>query len=196
MSLSSTFNVTNDGPDYVYVDIQLFNLASNTTLPPALVYQSTRSSPFLYNSQNYEFSIIRFTVDGSFTIPVFVPVIVPSQPDPDLTIYQVGMSYGDTEVSQSVIWQPQNLAPAPLAPSQTSNQLQAQSPYYQATSYQWLPILVQTAFSSCFQKLAAAYGGTLPSYTTPDGETIAATAPIFSFDVDTGLATIFTMQAA
>lgn len=194
MSISSSLNVQSDDVDFVYVDLQLYNIASNKTLPPALVYQSTRTTPFLYNSSQWEFSIIRFSLDST-TLPVFIPVIVPNQPDPDLTIYEVGLSYGDTYINQSVIWAPQNLAPTPVPPSQTANLLQSVSPYYQATSYQWLPRLVQQAFNTCFDRLVKAYPGQLPYYYTEEGA-VAATAPIFSFDIDNGLATIFTMAAA
>ncbi|MFN9910612.1 MAG: phage minor capsid protein, partial [bacterium] len=71
----------------MYYDIQISNINNNDTLPPVLNFIETRNNPFLYESDKYYMSIIRFSLDTP-NLPVFIPTIQPSpNTDINLTIY-------------------------------------------------------------------------------------------------------------
>ena len=50
-------------PEKLYYDIQISNINNNDTLPPVLNFIETRNNPFLYESDKYYMSIIRFSLD-------------------------------------------------------------------------------------------------------------------------------------
>ena len=80
-----------DTGDNVYYDVVITNLETIDQNPPTLYFNETRNTPFVYDPESYYLSIIRFTLDTP-TLPIFIPVIQPNQPDRDLTIYSVTLS--------------------------------------------------------------------------------------------------------
>jgi hypothetical protein len=48
--------------------------------------------PFLKNSQDYFCSVVRFTLQTSNSLPVFIPDILTGQDDVDKTVYAISMS--------------------------------------------------------------------------------------------------------
>ena len=160
--------------DIIYADMLVANAASSTTAPPQLKFSETRSSPILTRSEDYELSVVRFTVDSTqATVPVLIPLIQVGQSDPDLTVYSVTLQYtynGFDYISQSFVqWSPQDAsAPVPLGPSQTGSGLQDifSSTYYYCFSYNYFTYLVfiaiRTAYTDLVGQVTAA-GGSLPT---------------------------------
>jgi len=66
----------NSLPSQVYYDVQVSNFGNATTKPNPFHYNDTRNSPYLYNPEGYELSIIRFSIDTG-GVPVFIPEIQP-----------------------------------------------------------------------------------------------------------------------
>lgn len=82
------------GPDIIYVNVGAINSNSNTdTLasPPRIAqFTETRSVPILEDASAWDYSIIRFNLDGcGALLPLWIPQIVTGQSDINLTVYQV-----------------------------------------------------------------------------------------------------------
>jgi hypothetical protein len=174
--------------DKVYLDLVITNLDTTTKAPPTLYYNQTRNSPIIANPEDYYLSIIRFTLDTP-TLPIFLPEIQPNQPDLNLTIYSVSLSWTNpatgityTQV-EYIIFAPQDLSSAvPQPPSQTSTGLQDNSSgYYYIYTFQYWIYLINQTFATCFTNLAtqvALAGAVLPT----------TNAPIMTFDTNTQIA--------
>lgn len=143
-------------PENVYYDLVITNLYSSRTVPPVLYFNEIRNSPLIQCAGDYRLSILRFQLDTQ-TIPVFAPIIQPSQPDINKTIYSVTMSYMGVDSDQTfLIWEPQDSASAiPPAPSSTANGFQVSSTgYYNAYNYQWFIYLVTQTLANALTNLA------------------------------------------
>jgi hypothetical protein len=82
-------------PDKIYYDIQISNIDDIDTLPPVLNFIETRNNPFLYESDKYYMSIIRFSLETP-NLPVFIPTIQPApNTDINLTIYSVTLQWSN-----------------------------------------------------------------------------------------------------
>ena len=147
-----------NNPDKVYYDINIANVLSQTSQPPIVSFKEQRQNAFINNSGDYYFSIIRFQVDTN-TLPLFVPEIQPNQPNINLTVYSITLSYLGTDFQVDVIWNPQNaFARQPSPPDQTYNKLQDNSTgYYYAFNYTYVIQLIQAAFDSAHASLIAAF---------------------------------------
>lgn len=136
-------------PDIIYYNASIINNTTddqttegNAFYDPLVKFNETRSQPIIRDASQYQFSIIRFVVNGpNKDLPLFIPAIqsFTGQTDPNLTEYGVGISAlveitllagGTVKVGLAnpityVSWIPevQNnvLAPVPNPPS---------SPYY------------------------------------------------------------------
>ena len=175
-----------DNPDKIYYDIQISNVLSQTTLPPAIDFSERRQNAFVACSGDYYFSIVRFQVDTN-TLPVLIPEIQPNQADVDLTGYSVTLTYLNFEVQKYLRWSPQNVfLPPPSAPNQTFNKLQDNSTgYYYCYNYTFFCFLVQTALNEAFTDLQALAGAPLAT----------AHAPTFIWNTDTNIAGIYAETA-
>jgi hypothetical protein len=177
--------VNNSNPNLVYLDVLCSNIQSNTTAPPVLQYQETKSAVFLHRAGDYEMTILKFQL-SSRTLPLITPVIEPSSTNPNETIYKLTLTYtysGTTYSStQTVIYQPQ-ISSIPV-PSKVANQQQDNSlTYYNVYSYQWWLSLINTTFETALTDLntqVTTAGGTLPN----------TNAPIITFDSQTRLCTL------
>ena len=70
-------------PYHIYVDLDAVNNDFSSASPPALRFEETRDYPFLNgDSAEYFCSIVRFSIQTSNSLPVFVPQM-------DLTLTQV-----------------------------------------------------------------------------------------------------------
>ena len=151
-------DLENSLPSQVYYDVQVSNFGNETTRPNPFHFNDTRNTPYLYNPEGYELSIIRFSVDTG-SVPVFIPEIQPDQPDRDLTVYKVSLSYFDgtntTYGNANVMWRPQDLTVSkPIPPSESSNKLQDNtSGYYNCYSFSWFVELVQQAYLDALNNL-------------------------------------------
>ena len=97
---------TNDDPDYVYYNADIIN---NTTadqlatgeavLDPNIVFNEQRDAPILKDISKYNFSIVRFTMNGAnLDLPLFIPSIREGtgQLNPNLTNYGLAVPYQQT----------------------------------------------------------------------------------------------------
>ena len=182
----------NSLPSQVYYDVQVSNFGNATTKPNPFHYNDTRNSPYLYNPEGYELSIIRFSIDTG-GVPVFIPEIQPNQPDRDLTVYKVSLSYFDGSTTfygnADIIWRPQDLSVSkPIPPSESKNKLQDNNGgYYNCYAYSWFVELVQKAYVDAFLDLFINLGGTLPE---SDNKTEDLKLPIIYWDTEANKAII------
>jgi hypothetical protein len=166
-------------PDKIYYDIQISNIDDIDTLPPVLNFIETRNNPFLYESDKYYMSIIRFSLETP-NLPVFIPTIQPApNTDINLTIYSVTLQWSNpkntTQIftsQQFIRYTPQsNIATLPPNPTQTENGLQYNAgSYYNIYNYQYFIYLINNAFSSAYQELLTQItdaGLVLPSNYSP-----------------------------
>jgi len=191
----SQFNVVKNAsnPDQVYFDVTVSNFQSTTTVPPIFYYNEQRTLPFISVPEDYYLSILRFTVETG-SVPVLIPSIQPNQPDRDLTIYSVGLTYdylGTTYSAQEfVTWSPQDKsADVPPPPNQTSNKVQVNDTgYYNCYSYTYFLARIGLAYEAAFATLdgiITGLGGALPTIHPPylNWDTTSASAQMIA-DVD------------
>ena len=77
-------------PTHIYLNLDVVNNSTTTAQP--LVFNETRTMPFLSNSENYFCSVVRFTLQTSNSLPVFIPDILTGQDNVDRTVYAISMS--------------------------------------------------------------------------------------------------------
>ena len=171
-------------PDLLYYDIQITNIENQNSKPPVLTFIETRNNPFIYDTNQYEMSVIRFVLDTP-NLPVFIPTIQPApNTNINLTIYSVSLQWSNpvapfqTFTQQTYItYIPQSLvAEIPPPPTLTENGLQFNAgQYYYIYNYQYFIYLINNAFITCFNALnAQVVGAGLVLPTTH--------APVMSFD--------------
>ena len=85
-------------PTHVYLNLDVVNNSTTTAQP--LVFNETRNMPFLTNSENYFCSVVRFTLQTSNSLPVFIPDILTGQSDSDKAVYAITMSL--TQITTNV----------------------------------------------------------------------------------------------
>jgi hypothetical protein len=171
-------------PDYVYYNATIINnrtdlnnnLAGFVADPPVR-FLETRDVPIIKDASKYNFSIIRFTMNGpNKDLPLFIPVIrtgaanpgTPMTPsDVNLTIYSVSLqvTVGGTTYTETtpIIYVPETQNPffAPVPELPNSGQLVSQdvsTRYYWVYTYSHWLTLVNTAFSTCMAALKTAAG--------------------------------------
>jgi hypothetical protein len=179
--------------DQIYFDVTVTNTQSTTTVPPIFYYNEGRTIPFVLNPEEYNLSILRFTVDTG-TLPVFIPVIQSNQANVNLTIYSVTIQYtdpvsGDVFTSQQFIeWIPQDASiPVPPAPNATPNGQQiVETGYYNCYSYSYWCYLVDVAMSDAFDAVVAQALAHVPAVTVP-----AQYAPVMTWDTSSSSASLF-----
>ena len=144
-----------DLPEKLYYDVLVSNLLNKTTVPPQLIFNQTRSTPYLKKPDEYLMSIVRWTLDTQ-SLPIFRPTIKPDSEDVNETIYSITLEYNGKFFKKFINFEPQNEAiQAPVAPKFQPNQLQDNTnSYYDIYSYSYWIYLVNEAFKSCFEGLA------------------------------------------
>jgi hypothetical protein len=201
-----TFSGGYDGdtdPDYIYYNATIINNRTDVNnnlsgwrFDPAIRFLETRDVPIIKDASKYNFSIIRFTMDGpNKDLPLFLPVIRtgavanPTQ-DVNLTIYSVslrltltGAGAGTYTYTQPIIYSPEtqdtNVAPVPAASTTVSGQDVSTRYYWVYTYGHWLS-LVNQAF-------AGALAGIQALVTAAGGPTLATTAPVMTWNPTTRL---------
>jgi hypothetical protein len=94
----SSMQMDND-PATLYYNCTIVNTASaeDPVSYPLVRFQENRTTPYISNVEDYEFSIVRFTMDGpGKLLPMFIPSVVIGQNDRDLTIYTIGIGFNKT----------------------------------------------------------------------------------------------------
>jgi hypothetical protein len=147
MSRSYISNWQSEGssadPDLIYYNASIINnttddsVDGNAVLDPPVKFNETRAQPIIRDASQYQFSIVRFVINGANKdLPLFIPSIQSStgQTDVDLTEYGLGISIGSLPIKGGtsaflnlapsltyIRWTPENknpiLAPKPLPPS-------------------------------------------------------------------------------
>jgi len=148
--------------DHEYIDVYSINANSISSLPVPVQFTQTRNVPFLYKPEDYYLSVVRFQIDTN-TLPVFTCSIQYNQPNLNLSIYSVTLSWTNPvapfqQFNQQtfITWAPQDLAsPIPRPPSLTDDKFQDNSGgYYYAYNYTYFLQIVNAAFSVCFASLS------------------------------------------
>jgi hypothetical protein len=74
---------------HVYMNLDVVN--NSSTEPKRLVFNMTRTIPFLSNAEDYFLTVARFNLQTSNSLPVFIPDIQTGQSNPDITVYQIAL---------------------------------------------------------------------------------------------------------
>jgi Sputnik minor capsid protein V18/19 len=117
-------------------------------------------------------SIVRFSLD-TFSLPVYIPEISPSQSDPNQMIQTVTLEYydGSNYFSSGAVhlsWvNVDQTKPTPIPPSQTSNGFQAETPYYFCYDFEHVLTLVNTALTTAFNAIIVLNPAKLASQQAP-----------------------------
>lgn len=179
---------TAESPSYVYYNCDIINNRTddiNQSLlaspDPQVRFNETRDTALIKDSSQYEFSIIRFTMNGANRdLPLFIPNIQTGQTDVNRTTYSTAISYQQSwntnlgVISFNIAPQPTFVAYVP----ETQNAVLAPTPrpptveqdlstrYYWVYTYQhWLNLVNATLLASHqslftqFQAAWAAYPG-------------------------------------
>lgn len=194
--------VDNNGdPDIVYYNADIINSKDYNSISinddPLITFQECRNVPIIRNARNYEFSIIRFQINGAGkNLPLMMPQIQLGQSDINLTTYTFGMSLTKTisataktfYVSAPVIYAPENKTYGSIVNGQLPNppikQQDVTTDYYFVYTYEHWVNLVNKTFQSIFASLqilvTSAGGGALTSF-----------CPYMTYEPSTGLFNIF-----
>lgn len=188
-------------PDFLYYNLSIINnrtvdIAGGDNDPP-VIYNETRSTPLLNDASKYDFSIVRFAINGpSLNMPLFIPQIQIGQSDEDLTVYSITLELSgtydvlgtptqvDLSSQQYIMWEPEYTnEEVPKPPLET--QEIATSKYYWTSSYShWLK-LVNKAFSDAMADIDAQLQALYPSVS------VVTEAPYMLRDPGSNLFSIF-----
>jgi hypothetical protein len=215
---------TVDLPDYIYYNADIINAGSSdtgvATPDPQIRFNETRDSALVRDASQYNFSIIRFTMDGAnLDLPLFIPQVQLGEAEGEdftnLTVYGVALPFqqsfhtaeGDVTITVTpdenfVIYESETLntrlAPVPRRPTTIAGQ-DVSSRYYWVYTYQHWIDLVNTALNTASQNtwtqfgvLWTALGSATPNpYLTYDSWLSAMTPPQIVYDPTTYLMTIY-----
>jgi hypothetical protein len=186
--VSTIINEMEESPDVVYLDVVVSNINSGSSSNYAKVfaeYNEARTIPYLFNPNEYYGAVVQFTLDNTDT-PLLEAQIEPDQSNANLTIYNVGLSYGASNIVVPITYVPQNAtAVEPLPPSAFPNGIQDNSTgYYDIFSYNYFCQLVNTAFATALTQLIV-LAPAIPITTNPPFIKFDATTDLFSIEIDT-----------
>lgn len=147
-------------PDIIYYNIDIINNKTQVVegeKEPKAKFNETRDTPIIKNSNDYLFSIVRFTMDGC-ELPMFIPSMKHGGTVNDL-VYSITLSAivgGTTYTSDEInlIYVPKNNEVVPL----TTDRQDLSSKYYWVQNYQQVVDMVNVAFTSAWANLAAKAG--------------------------------------
>ena len=131
-SLNFTTSEDDEGAETVYYNADIINgrtSAHPNTYDPVVRFQETRDMPIIRDASQYNFSIVRFTMDGAGRdLPAFIPRIQENQAVPgnvNKTVYKFfisakvgGITYVSSDANSTVYYEPETqnsfFAPEPL----------------------------------------------------------------------------------
>lgn len=148
-------------PDYLYYNLSIIN---NRTVDiaggdndPAVVYNETRSTPLINDASKYDFSIVRFAINGpSLNMPLFIPQIQIGQSDEDLTVYSITLelsgtydvggspTHVDLSSQQFIQWSPEYTNEEVPKPPLETQEIATSKYYWTSTYSHWLKLVNQT----------------------------------------------------
>jgi hypothetical protein len=127
---------------------------NSSTTPKPLVFNMTRTIPFLTNAEDYFLTVSRFNLQTSNSLPVFIPDIQTGQNDPNLTIYTVTLvatNQGQTRsVTLPVMYETTDTTqPIPSPPTTTVDK--SSSYYWIYNVNDWVSMLNKTLTNARIQ---------------------------------------------
>ena len=137
-----------------------------------MVFEETRNTPFLDgDSSNYFCSIVRFSIQAGSSLPVFIPRIGASQPDPNPTVYKITLVYQSHKVTENITYVPPisqevDYYKVGLLGGQNTTSY-ANSIYYYVKNYQDFIEMINLFFNLCVNKLATKAGVALNATRAP-----------------------------
>lgn len=171
---------------HVYMNLDVVNNSSNK--PKRLVFNMTRTIPFLTNAEDYFLTVARFNLQTSNSLPVFIPDILTGQDSVDLTVYTITLSVVQNRqtISQTV--------PVIYTTSDTSQPIPSppRTAADKTTSYYW----VYNVGDWVAMLNASLNNATILLNTAIADVGAYVTAPYIQYDVTTGLFTLFVDQNA
>jgi hypothetical protein len=215
-------SVDEDGDfDIVYYNADIINSKSKNSIngndDPTINFQESRNIPILKNAKKYEFSIIRFQLNGpNKNLPIMIPNIAiglvdnPTQ-NLNLTTYTMGISIkksfnadnGDGGAlrtyngyaSLPIIYVPENETYGSLQNGQLPNPplyfQDVSNDYYYVYSYDHMVGLVNTTFNNLMAKLQADFNDWYPLHYTGIPPSITTKAPYMVYEPATQLFSIY-----
>ena len=213
--------VGEDGlPNYVYYNATVINTTSGVTTEgkdqpdPQVRFSETRDVPIIENTDKYDMSIVRFTLDGpNKDLPLFIPAIRTGSFNPgnnvNLTVYSITLSIvmsfrdslGNTYTSplliaeQPLIYVPEtkdlNFAPIPQ-PSTCQTGQDISTRYYWVYTYgHWLD-LVDNTFAAAKANLQGQINTWWATTGSPDpAPFMISRAPEMTYNPTNNLFTIY-----
>ena len=202
-------------PDIVYYNGSIINnkVAIDTGEDPIVRFIETRDIPLVRDCSKYQFSIVRFTMNGpGKDLPLFIPLIRTGADNPtnnvNLTIYTCymdldvdyvvgGIHYTNSfTTTQPVIWIPEysdlTIAPVPL-PSTCQTGQDISTRYYWSTTYTHMMSLVNVALAECVINLQNQFdtwwNATIPG--PPPVPTLGTKPPQMTYNPTSNLFTIY-----
>lgn len=188
-------------PDFLYYNLSIIN---NRTVDiaggendPAVIYNETRSTPLLNDASKYDFSIVRFAINGpSLNMPLFIPQVQIGQSNEDLTVYSITLelsgTYDISSVStqvdlssqQYIIWEPEYTNEEVPKPPLETQEIATSKYYWTSTYSHWLK-LVNKAFSDAMADIDAQLKALYPTVS------VVTKAPYMLRDPGSNLFSIF-----
>jgi hypothetical protein len=160
-----------DEPDIVYYNADIINNNTDDTakgIPPGndpqIRFNETRDTYIIKDASKYEFSIVRFQMNGAgLDLPLFIPSVVVGQPNINLTEYALAISFTQTwqfnngstrtftiqPLETPILYDPETespvLAPIPKPPLIKQD---LSSRYYWVYSYQhWVDLINKSIYN-------------------------------------------------
>ena len=183
-------------PIHIYMNLDVVN--NSTTEKQPLVFNETRNMPFLRNSQDYFCSVVRFTLQTSNSLPVFIPDILTGQNDYNKTVYAITMSLtkytrdGQGIITSATYGASRYIDYIPLdftqpIPSPPSTRVDTSSGYYFIYNVNdWIDMINNT-FKLLTQDVIKLF--------QDNGITVSFKKPFITYDILTGLMTIHSDNA-
>ena len=211
---SGAYDNDND-PDYIYYNCSIINndsRAFDVGADPTVRFIETRDVPILSDASKYNFSIVRFTMNGpNKDLPLFIPVIRTGAANPgnnvNLTIYSVSIQlrvrytrsatvYENTFTStQPLIWTTEttdtNLAPVPpVSTCQTGQDISTR--YYWCYTYSHWMSIFRTASIAAIADIQSQFDNWWVDEGAPGAApTLRTKAPEFSWNPTSSLFTLY-----
>lgn len=168
--------------EMIYYNANIINTdtrdASNPEQPPIIKFNESRDAPIIHNASAYNFSIIRFAMNGpNKNLPLFIPIIqtngfpFPLQNSPTRTIYYLSVPYqrawsftntlGNAETrvftvapeSNPIVYRPEiqniQIAPVPPVPLTGITRQNLSTRYYWVYTYKhWCDLVNETLLTA------------------------------------------------
>jgi len=218
LKTSSNIEIEGDDrePDLVYYNINIVNNNANNPsigADPPIKFNETRSTPLIDDISKYNFSIVRFNLNGGgLNLPLFIPQIDITQSDINKTVYSLGFfltkkfigtggaTFTFTGYQSEVIeWTTQvtaYISSPPLAsplpnPPNNGNGQDLRTPYYYCYTYDHWCDLMNTTFKNAYAALQTSFNTFYTANGGTSGNTFTSQSPFIKYDPSNELFSIY-----